>query len=262
MKLVYSLWSVPQQFSLDHRIILSLSHLLAKRQYKRIELVTDQMGAELCSRMGLEFETVRLDLDRLDINPAAWAAGKMVAYAIQQEPFVHIDHDVFLFKALPDWAVRAPVLAQHDEEFFRYSGSLSRTRPDHIPRITMPPEQWHAYNTGVFGGTDLEFIRDYASTGLDLIRQCPDFDGWAMAVYEQAWLSRHAYDKGVRVELLLKSRDTEPEMLNEEATKLGYCHLMQQKQQHTCMARVRRRLQQEDPGLYERAVLAAPAAAR
>lgn len=262
MKVVYSLWSAPQQFSADHRIIFALSHLLASRLYPKIELVTDRAGAELCRRMGMEFTQVRLDLEGLDINPAAWAAGKMVAYSVQEEPFAHIDHDVFLFKPLPDRVEQAAAFAQNDESYFRYKESLARTRPAHLPYVSLPPRRWHAFNTGVFGGRDLDFIRRYALKGISLIRDYPNFDGWAMSVYEQAWLAKYAEDMGVQVELLIKSPDTDPEAIEEEARELGYCHLMQCKQQGPCMARVRARLQRESPALYERAVLAAPAPAR
>ena len=54
------------------------------------------------------------------------ALGKLIAYSIQDGPFVHIDNDVFLWKPLPQELLQAPVFAQCPEYFPRNSDRSSR----------------------------------------------------------------------------------------------------------------------------------------
>lgn len=250
MKAVYSHWSAPRFMSLDHRIILAVSVLLASQHYGRIEMVTDNQGARLFERMQLPFTTVRTDLEGFDVHPLAWAAGKMKAYSIQDEPFVHLDQDVFLFKALPERVTQAPIFAQSFEARPLYTASLQRTPEHHRKRLVTPDDDWDCYNVGIIGGHDVEFLRDYATKGLEAIREFEAFDPIAMTVYEQAWLARYARDCGKKVTTLFNH--TNPL----EAEALGYCHLMQCKHSDDCVGRVRRRLQKMDPEMFNRAVLA------
>lgn len=248
MKIVYSHWSRPTKMTADKRITLALSVLLAKKHYGRVEMVTDDAGADLFQRMGLVFDKVSLDLNGFEAPVDAWAAGKIHAYAIQQEPFIHIDHDVFLFQAFPEWLTSADVVAQSDEPRYRYNDSLTKCLPAHQDILRLPDERWHAYNTGIFGGNDIEFIQAYSNKALELIREYSEFHWWAMPTYEQAFLSRFADDRGKQVTLLLQDED--------EAEDLGYCHLMECKFRPNCMAKVHRKLQDIDIQAYRRAVLA------
>lgn len=248
MRIVYSHWTRPGSMTADKRITLALSVLLARKHYGQIEMVTDTAGADLFQRMGLVFDKVSFDLNGFVVPEGAWAAGKIHAYAIQQEPFIHIDHDVFLFQPFPEWLTSADVVAQSDEGRWRYNESLTKVLPSHRDIIRLPDERWHAYNTGIFGGNEVEFIQAYAKRSLELIREHTNFHWWTMPVYEQAFLSRFADDHGKEVTLLLKDED--------EAEDLGYCHLMECKIRPECMAKVHRKLQDLDIQLYRRAVLA------
>lgn len=104
---------------------LGLSLLLARRHYPETALVTDSAGkALLVDTLGLSFTSVSTELDCLrDADPDLWALGKLVAYSIQDEPFIHLDTDVFLWRALPARLTSAPVLAQHREQFDTDSGA-------------------------------------------------------------------------------------------------------------------------------------------
>lgn len=82
------------------------------RVLSRDPLVTDTAGkALLVDRMGLEFAEVSTELDRLrDVDPGWWPLGKLIAYNLQDRPFVHLDNDVFLWRALPAALPRRPFL--------------------------------------------------------------------------------------------------------------------------------------------------------
>jgi hypothetical protein len=128
MRAVWSLWSKPFAAATSwgwhrpehHLLAWGLSLRLARRHYPETTLVTDSAGkALLVDALGLSFASVSTELDRLrDADPNLWALGKLVAYSIQDEPFVHLDTDVFLWRALPTRLTSAPVLAQHRERWF------------------------------------------------------------------------------------------------------------------------------------------------
>ena len=144
-------------------------------------------------RLGLEFTHVSTELDRLqDADPALWALGKLVAYSLQDEPFVHVDADVFLWRPLPGRLASAPVLAQHPEDFHR-TDELDGPGPieDSFGRagLSLPAEwQWarslggsrfREANCGILGGTNAGFLRHYANLALDLALNPRHAPAWA-----------------------------------------------------------------------------------
>jgi Family of unknown function (DUF6734) len=91
----------------------------ARKHYGKTSLFTDDEGARiLIDGIGLEFDTVSVDLNELaHSDPEWWTLGKMMTYRAQTEPFVHIDEDVFLWQRLPRELEQAPVFAQNAEYF-------------------------------------------------------------------------------------------------------------------------------------------------
>jgi hypothetical protein len=75
-----------------------LSWQTASQHYPNTCLITDSDGAKiLVDQLGLQFASVSTVLDDLaNEDPAWWSLGKLYAYSLQQEPFVHIDSDVYL----------------------------------------------------------------------------------------------------------------------------------------------------------------------
>src|ERR1700733_2703918 len=118
MRAVWSFWSRPYQAHTGQRWSSPMHHLLAwglsldtaRRHYPETVLVTDSAGKQLLvDRLGLGFKSVSTELDRLaGADPAWWALGKLVAYSLQDQPFVHIDSDVFLWKSLSKEVAEAP----------------------------------------------------------------------------------------------------------------------------------------------------------
>src|SRR5260370_31176140 len=97
-------------------------------------LITDAHGKRLLvDQLGLSFTEVSTELDRLkDVSIDWWAIGKLVAYSLQDRPFLHIDSDVFLWKPLPAHLESAPVIAQAPQHFYS-ADQLSR--PQQIEQL-------------------------------------------------------------------------------------------------------------------------------
>lgn len=201
MRIVWSLWTRPLvaggrvgwRSAREHLLSWVLSVGLARRHYADCALVTDDAGAALLiDGLGLEFGHVSLSLNALaDHDPDWWALGKLYAYAEQQEPFLHIDGDVYLWEPLPQDLLGAPVIASHPEYL-----ELGRScyRPEVLERDLcagggyIPPELarnlpiegvLRAENCGIFGGNRVDFIHHYAETAKRLVHHPLNQPIWA-----------------------------------------------------------------------------------
>jgi len=192
MLAVWSHWSKPFATrvgagwpTLAHYLMACvLSVETARVHFEGTRLVTDPIGAEmLVDGAGLKFDDVRLDLSEIDeCDPDWWNLGKVQAYRVQDEPFVHMDNDVFLWRGLPERLLKADVLAQCPEHFTEWSdyyqlGELEAVR--RCPYGWLPKEvEWcrslygtHqvSLNTGIYGGHRIDFIRYCAELMFEML---------------------------------------------------------------------------------------------
>jgi hypothetical protein len=291
MRAVWSFWSEPYRAGsgfrwrapVHHLLAWGLSFRLAQAHYPQTVLVTDSPGrALLAGRLGLPFSHVSTELDRLrGADPAWWALGKLTAYSLQDQPFVHLDTDVFLWQALPDGLAGAPVLAQHPETYHQADDRCGpRIVEDAFARAGVPlPAEWQwsrsrparhfvQANCGIVGGTQVGFLRGYAQLALDLVLSPRHAAAWA-AVPGKAELNTtveqfllvacaeyHRSDpasphRGVYLRYLFPS--TGAAFDPARAARLGYTHLLAEaKQDPQVTARLAARVRREDPAFYRR----------
>jgi len=70
------------------------------------------------ANVALSFSNVSTEINALaGYDPGWWALGKLYSYSVQQDPFVHIDSDVYLWKLLPSHLESADVFTQNPESF-------------------------------------------------------------------------------------------------------------------------------------------------
>ncbi len=286
MRAVWSFWSKPFKAykgriwreAKHHLLAWGLSLKLARQHFAATQLVTDTPGkATLVDELGLEFDDVSTALDQLeDVDPGWWALGKLVAYSLQDRPFVHIDTDVFLWRPLPAWLVAAPVFAQCPEY---HSLENAWCGPRHIEwlfesrGLSLPVEwQWASSrntisfreeNCGILGANRVDFIRHYALTAIrmvtnpahgDLWAALPDKSGFNMLIEQfllTACLEYHQIDpespfRGVRIRHLFPNWS---EAYNpQSAMRAGYTHLLgDAKSNHWVVERLENRVARLDP---------------
>jgi len=202
MRAVWSFWSEPFRRGRGHSwreprhhwLAWALSVTLARRHFDALQLVTDAFGKRmLIDELGLPFDEVATDLDALcEVDPDWWALGKLKAYSLQTEPFVHLDADVFLWKPLPTRLTHAPVFAQCPE---RHGLGDSWGRIVAIARAfersgARLPVEWtfassrvadgfREENCGIVGGARADFLRHYALTALRLVLEPANAAAWA-----------------------------------------------------------------------------------
>jgi len=290
MRAVWSFWSKPFHAyyggiwcrPLHHLLAWGLSVQTASRHYPETLLITDRPGKKLLvDQLGLHFSEVSTELERLNnVDQGWWALGKLVAYSLQDRPFLHLDADVFLWKRLPSHLLEAPVFTQNPEGFHAHDPHY---RPQDIEwafaqqGVRLPMEwEWArsnrsyfpAENCGVIGGSHVEFLRYYARTAVDLVLRVENAAAWSRLhdkrgysiVLEQFFLSAcaefHAYRRtspyqGVRIGHLFP---TGKEAFDpNHAARIGFTHLIGGAKSHPTVARrLEERVRREDLAYFRR----------
>jgi hypothetical protein len=293
MRAVWSFWSKPflaRQGRIwrepqHHLLAWGLSLRLARKHYPETVLITDKPGKRLLvDQLGLEFGNVSTELEALrDEDAGWWALGKLHAYSLQDRPFIHLDTDVFLWKALPLSVANAPVFAQSPEfhpplDLWCGPSGVETAFARHD--LPLPVEwEWSrslgepAYreeNCGIVGGQRVDFLRYFARLGLQMVRdpahapawrELPDKDGYNMMVEQlllSACLDYHRFHpdspyRGVYIKYLFP---TWADAFNPAKTaQAGYTHLLgSSKGDARVTQRLERRMQGEDRDFFRHCV--------
>jgi hypothetical protein len=290
MRAVWSFWSRPFHTyygsiwckPLHHLLAWGLSLETASRHYPDTVLITDRPGKKLLvDQLGLQFADVSTELERLEgVDPGWWALGKLVAYSLQDRPFVHLDSDVFLWKRLPGHLLDSPVFTQNPEGFHDYDPHY---RPQDVEwafaqQSMKLPAEWEwvrsnrshfpAENCGILGGSRFDFLRYYAQTALDLALLPQNAAAWSRlkdkrcynVVLEQFFLSACAEFhglhpaspyQGVRINHLFASWGEIYDPNN--AARIGFTHLLSDAKSHPAVGRrLEERSRRENPAYFRR----------
>jgi hypothetical protein len=254
---VMSLWTRTPMFVAQRgsMLIQTLSANLAARAFTETEFVTDVRGAEIAKLLGWPFTHISTSLETWPADGIThiWALGKLVACALQEQPFVQFDSDVLLFKPLPKRLTRHRLLAQSPDFPHYYT---SRDMQSALALADFAPGGT-AYNAGLLGGSDVALVRAYAWAGMDLaqkFRGCP-LNGTATSmIVEQYQLGVFARRVGIEVGTLLPLAPS-----RKQVAKAGYAHLTGgAKREEKWIAKAEARLAADFPAAYARFIAAWP----
>ena len=198
-------WNSPQH----HLMAWAYSCLKLKELYPDVEFYTDSHGAKiLIDTLGLPYSNYHIEYDNLKYNPSLWALPKVLTYGKQQQPFIHIDGDVFVFEKFNNETVNGRLIAQNQEiSTSYYKGAFEQI----INRITYTPELFRenlfskypkAYNAGILGGCDMELISKYVWEAVNFVEQNYAVHSNANfnIIFEQLLFYSIAQASGVKVE--------------------------------------------------------------
>ncbi|WP_348824245.1 DUF6734 family protein [Flavobacterium aestuarii] len=184
MKIIQSFWTKPSTFISDDQnarynggwlqqkyafYSYALSALTISKHYDNLELYTDDFGLELFKNvLQLPYTKIHLNLNSLDnYNPKLWAIGKLVACSVQEEPFMHLDNDIFLWKKINYNEEQYDLISQNLEvDYPNYSQAFNHILenfewiPDELIETNQKHNKILAYNAGVIGGRNLNFFKD------------------------------------------------------------------------------------------------------
>ena len=195
---------------------IAFSCLQLNKFYSNIELVTDKLGKKLIIDMlGLPYSSVVIELDQLNNHHRdLWALGKIYAYSIQKEPFLHIDNDVFIWARFDTSIENAAIVVQSEEfatSFFAHLANKLLIDHTYLPQRYLDFMKGTGYlpnyNAGVLGGSDLNFIKEYTQEVFEFIKcyahKFNDEIRTLMNVfYEQFFLYCLSRSKNIAVEFL------------------------------------------------------------
>lgn len=170
MKFYLTHWSKPNQSNKDITIIkkfMEMSVFELKKKYKDINLITDDIGQKELKYIG--WTSISNILDDIDEKyKDIWSLGKIKAYielAKRGDHFIHIDYDFFITKYLKEDVLQADLVVEGEEDLNKYHYNInyfnSLCKNKYLAESSNINK---AYTCGIFGGKDLLFIYDYASS--------------------------------------------------------------------------------------------------
>jgi len=184
MRYVHSLWSTParkknfdnkydEKYLSKNFYTYLLSALSIKKLGYQIDLYCDEYAYDMYSL--IPYDNIHIvNYDRDGIDSKFWVWGKIKTYSLQEEPFIHIDGDVFFFKDIIGDKMSSgkyPLVVQNVENekimgecFVRdYLGSKHPFVNNNLCGIEWEKYGFTAYNCGVVGFNDLVFRNDYVN---------------------------------------------------------------------------------------------------
>jgi len=244
MKVYTSYWTGGVRHKSTNLDMWKLSIALAKKHYKEVHLITDDLGKQILQ--DIPFTTVDTSLNNVPPLSKVWALGKIYAYqkAAQQGPFLHLDADVFLWKPLPSKLLKSKIFTQSpDFPIFKESGEYNEQyNVKALQKVfgVIPPiwikytnnlvENLIPYNMGIFGGTDVKSITEYCNFVIGMVNDKSLINLWnadtdaelaKTCLLEQANLAMFAKENNIKVETFM---DNMEDTTNKTYRK--YTHLM------------------------------------
>lgn len=158
-----------------HWMAWALSCLQLRKFYPNVKLHANQLGKEiLVDTLSLPYTQVHLSLENdfmQNLHPKMWAYAKIHTYSLQTESFLHVDGDVFIWKAFDESLIQSGLIAQNLENNLDiYYNSITAIekfaefKPDWLTHSKSHPK---AYNAGILGGADLAFIKEYTDLAFE-----------------------------------------------------------------------------------------------
>ncbi|MGF1671453.1 MAG: DUF6734 family protein [Balneolaceae bacterium] len=285
MKIIHSYWTLPtirNGYIRNTGIWLNkkynfISWMLSALQflqfYENVELITDDHGKVLLiDKLNLPYTHVSQDLNRLNnYNPGLWGLSKIYAYGVQNEPFIHVDGDLYIWKKFDQKLENSPLVAQHLEvNFDYYEGMIDEVKyhfdyiPDYLCREEWGVQDVFAYNSGILGGNDVDFLNEYAKetfTFLKRNREClHKIRVRNLAVFDQYFFYCFAREHGKENEVACYFDNMDPGFTGLDdfkgvPSRSHFLHLLytHKKSQKNCEA-LESRLRKDYPEYYYRII--------
>lgn len=119
-------WSKP----VFHLMSWALSVLQLNKIYNKVNLYGNKQALQLLIDMlKLPYAEVFSTHDNLTfLNEDLWALPKIYSYSLQEEPFLHVDGDVFIFHEFEHSLLKGELIAQNLEEATEYYSVMLKTK--------------------------------------------------------------------------------------------------------------------------------------
>jgi hypothetical protein len=187
MKIIHTFLPVNNEFNKETALQMALSCLLAKRHYNYVFLYTNKKIAEKVKQLGIPYNVI--DTEVLEgMESKTFSIPKLAVYAVQKEPYIHIDLDTFLFNRIEfdkvhyiysTFAEGSKYMINFEdpdkgfyETYMKNSFLLQPKLPmDFVMHVSFK----NIPNMSVFGGFEWELIAEASRYCLDLYKEHKDF---------------------------------------------------------------------------------------
>lgn len=162
-----------------HLLSWGLSAMSLKDSLGSLCLYTNKKGKDiLVDMLKLPYDKVYLSFEDWELpHKDLWALSKIYTYSIQDEPFIHIDGDIYMFKKFDDSFNSAQLVAQNKEQFTDYYYSVMRPinrkftyMPECVKTDFAHQEQLRAVNAGILGGNNIGFFKAYTNEAVKYVK--------------------------------------------------------------------------------------------
>lgn len=232
MKIIHTY--IPINGSINKKIFLqmTLSALLARKYYKNIHLYTNKEVATIVKDIGIPYNTINSTLLQ-DSGDKTFSVPKIRVFSQQNEPFIHIDLDTFIFKNIDFKSIsnlystfnegkdRMISLDKYDSSFYdTYVKKIFELR-DKLPVELLKYIDFKIIpNMSLFGGHRFDIVSDASKYCINIYEQNKDFfdsDYYNACIIEQLLISS--------VISMFLNEKKEYEIYSEPTKKLNYTFL-------------------------------------
>lgn len=184
MKIYMSYWHTNHlnEYYLDQfKEFIKVSAQLIKKHYNQIHLITDFNGKKELENI-IDWTSIDLQLETLPKEYSKiWNLGKLKAINLlssKKEPFLHVDHDVFLTKKLPEDLINSNIILQSLDfyELYMEKDKFHLKCPQKCLASSIVSNK--NYNCGIIGGKDFAFFEQFTSSALKLILSNENKNFW------------------------------------------------------------------------------------
>jgi hypothetical protein len=163
MKIIFSYWSQakPEHNSVFKELAAVSNYFAQQHGYETI-LYTDVAGNLLLNK--IEYDQIILMPEHIlnQFPQTGWSLGKLLATSMTNEPFLHLDFDLFLFKPIEEKFLNKEAVFFHDEiwmdETLANSSFILKKKPEILKDIN----NYRSYNCAIFGGNNYKAFQDSA----------------------------------------------------------------------------------------------------
>jgi len=191
-------WAAPEY----HLMSWALSCLQLHKMHGNVSLYGNTPAVRLLiDTLQLPYTKVNLTHDRLTlIHPDLWSLSKIHTYSLQEQPFLHIDSDAFIFRPFDSGLLDGELIAQNVEVATDYYYSKQKDLMQHFtffpPCVKKDFESGapiQAVNAGILGGHNVSFFRDYAVSAFEYVRKNANEIKYVNASFFNIFVEQHLF---------------------------------------------------------------------
>jgi hypothetical protein len=248
------MWSLPSKekkfndniknnFLIKNFYLYLFSTLLIKKLGYDIELYCDKETAEIFSLIPYDKINI-IDFNNDGISGDFWIWGKLKTQMLMNEPYIHIDGDVFLFrdiikdqldnnyKSVVQMIENDKTIGKSFKTVYSYQGEIFKKK--NIGNIKWNKYNLQAYNCGVIGFSDMNLKNKYIDKAYNILKDIQNnedikincrYDGILMII-EQSLLYYILTENNIKpLEILPKNIIENKKNWLSLANEIGYCHM-------------------------------------